>query len=69
MYIFEPGAGMSGVARKVEPGEDFNATWSDSVSTSSNVSSNSGYASTMTSEVHSSYDCTQFVSATNSTKR
>ena len=69
MYVFEPGAGMSGIAKIVKPGDDFNATWSTSNSTTVNITSEEGYTSTMTSEVNSSYDCTQFISTGKATKR
>ena len=69
MYVFKPGAGMSGIAQKVEPGDNFTNCWTDDVPTSLNVTCDLGIGSTVSSEVHSSYDCTQFLTTKNETKR
>ena len=69
MYVFEPGAGMSGIAKKIEPGEEFSNSWTNHDRSSLNVTSYSGIASTASSEIHCSYDSTQFVRTKNETKR
>ena len=62
MYVFEPSAGFSGVAKKVSPGEDFNGTWDGDVhSTSEMVLPDSGFVSVASSQFDSQYECTQFV--------
>ena len=30
MFVYQPGAGFSGICKKVAPGEDFNLTWNTS---------------------------------------
>ena len=72
MYVYKPGAGFSGIAKKVEPGDDFNAIWSNEVSIGESQFVDSGISSTATSlssDVHSDYETTQFVDSQPKSKR
>ena len=69
MYVFQPGAGFSGIAKKIAPGEDFTATWSDNCLPSTNLTSCLGIASSTSSEIHSDYDCSQFVGSGKTSQR
>ena len=51
MYVYEPGAGCSGLAEKVSPGEDFVHPWGKGSHMNESEISCSGFVSTMSSEV------------------
>ena len=62
MYVFEPGAGFSGVCKKVSPGEDFNGKWAGDVHCTSELYvPDSGFVSVDSSQFDSQYECTQFI--------
>ena len=65
MYVFQPGSGFSGIAKMVKPGHDFSANWSEIDLSTENCVTNSGFSS----DVHSQYECTQFISSQKRSQR
>ena len=69
MYVYEPGSGFGGKCKKFSLGDDFNATWSDDCSETSSQMMDSGIISSMSSDVHSQYECSQFVYSSTRSQR
>ena len=52
MYVFQPGSGFSGNAKKIEPGDDLSATWNDIGLSCEKSFTDSGFGS----DVYSQYN-------------